>query len=179
MLADVDHKSLAKLIGCKIQSLSGQLLYRSNDTIKFKISDVAVNFQHRRLLFSANANHGFFENEEGSVFYSYTSHVEDCISEIAGDQLVKFATTSNLKSIGVYARAYRPKEFIPFPEIYEETAQIKEVCDLFFFSFEDGNKIVVVFHPFMPGIEVIYGSYSLNLFLYEYQSLYTLKIFVH
>lgn len=178
MISLSDTSELQKLIGSKIRNVASSYLSISDGRILSLEAELLINCDKSNLFLRYENRIGFFENEEGDVFYDY----EIIEGHTPSNKLsyVDF-TTPKINKIDVYGRTINPKDFTEYPKLYAKINESKKsgdmvtlTDDLFVFHFEHDYCTYTVFHPYLPRIEFLFNHKERKAFWEEYGELYKL-----
>ncbi len=173
MVSLIDTSVFKKLLGDRIDYFASTSLHVSEQSIKSMEINMLIACKRNYILFECDYKFGFFENENGDVFYDYKIGLGAFMNTLSGKSTVTF-NTSEIIQIDIYGRDFKDKEFIPYPDVYQKVKGVKTTDDLFFFNCRKGERLMMVFHPFMPGIEVFYKQVWIDSFWNQYGNRYKL-----
>lgn len=172
MITIIDTSVLKKLLGDNIVSISSTALNVSEQSIKSLEINVLIAGKRNSTLFKCDYKVGFFENEAGDVYYDYS--IETAVKNTPPQKSTVFFNTSDITQIEIFGRNFNANEFVNYPGIYNKVKGEEKTNDLFFFNCKKGERLMMVFHPYMPSIEVIYKETWIENFWSQYGSHYKL-----
>lgn len=159
---------LKKSIGKKITYFAGTRMSWSDREVSFHDRVLQVFFLGG---YSLEFKSEFFETEYGEVFYDYILLEE--ISYI-GNSSTYTLNSDPIYKIEIYGRPFSIEEFEKYPDIYYRHSTIKQTDDLFILYFANGKRLMIVMHDYFPNINLYVGEESIQDFLENSLSGYSL-----
>lgn len=164
---------LQNLAGKGLVAISTSFGKLYQDFLRGDKIDVTLHFKDFNLQFFCDYDQGcFFENKAGDVFYNF--HIFKKFEEPKYEHY-KVLEKHKIQKIEIYSRKLPIEEFKDYPNVYKMMKPFKRTEDLFLLYFEDGQRILITFHPFMMGLEVLFTNRYISQFLEEYGHLYLLE----
>lgn len=173
MIQLADISIFKNLIGDRIVCVGSTSLHIYDGSITIYEQNVYLELKKNSILFTYDSEFGFFENEDGDVFYDYKIETKRLENTLSRKSTVTF-DTSEIIQIKIYGRSFNDKEFIAYPEIYQKIKGIKQTDDVFLFNCKNGEKIMIVFEPFLPHIEIYFKPSIIKMFWNQYSEKYKL-----
>jgi hypothetical protein len=173
MISIVDTSLLENLLGDRFICLSSTSLTETPDSLKSLEMNMIVSGHRNEILFDCDYKIGFFENEEGDVFYDYKIKSASLLNRSLFKSKVT-AETSEISQIDIYGRQFNAKDFISYPRLYKKVKSVSDTDDIFVLRCKNGETISLVFHPYFPSIEVFFKKSTLDDFFLEYKNIYHL-----
>jgi hypothetical protein len=173
MIKDRNYTDLFKeFIDGKIIAFSSKQLNATGGGMISSINDIVIVVSKSNLVKEYNLKASFIENEQGDMFYEikFQPVLEDqnnpCRFEIE---------MTTIKKIQVYGRPFPLEDFKPWPEIYERNKEVKATEDLFLFTSETGQQLMILFHRFLPQLEIVVHQKEIDQFIEQEMQEHTVK----
>jgi hypothetical protein len=173
MISIVDTSILENLLGDRINFLSSTNLDVTSDSVKSLEMNIIISAQRNEILFNCDYKIGFFENEDGDVFYDYKIKSASLLHRSSFKSKVT-TVTSEILQIDIYGRQFNAKDFISYPSLYKKIKSVTDTDDIFVLRCKNGETISLVYHPYFPSIVVFFKKSTLNDFFLEYKNNYHL-----
>ncbi len=161
-----------KLLGENIRSFRSTALDVSEYSIKSIEINMCIGFKKSHILLMSDYKIGFFEDEDGNVFYDYTIESGSIVPTTIRSSVT--FNTSEITKIEIFGRDFDAEKFKNYPKLYNKIKNEKKTDDIFLFNCKNNERILVVFHPFMACIDVLYKQDQVDRFWNQYGSLYKL-----
>lgn len=159
-----------------LKSCVGKRLYAIfSDSISFSEFEISFNDRELRVSFfkgfSFELKSEFFETDYGEMFHDYVIKENEPYRKGLSDYTLN---TDFIKKIEIYGRPFPIEEFRDYSDIYQEYKGVDKTDDLFMFHLENGEKIMIVMHDYMPEINLYVGGKMINWFFENTRSEYSL-----
>ena len=171
MISIKDTSVFQKLIGKKIKLFKSSSLHISEGEFSSLEMNLVVEYDRKSLIFNCDYKKGFFENENGDVFYDF--NIDEDLRNNNFEKSVIYFKTTEITEIIVYGRQFNSIEFIKHKTLYNRIKNENKTDDLFLFKFDDMNEVIITFHPFLPSVAVVFSKRQIDKFWREYNNLYT------
>lgn len=131
MIALTDTSGLARLLGDKIVRIGSSALHVSGDVIESYEMNMLLTGNKNSIVFEGGPGFGFFENDDGDVFYDYK--VATDVENTSLNKSTVRLRTSEIIQIDIYGRIINAEEFKPYADVYKMVKGKKRTDDLFSF----------------------------------------------
>ena len=156
-----------------IKSWKSTGLLTQSDSIASLDINMLLSCQKNEIIFDCDYKIGFFESENGDVFYDYKIESNNLKKPSLPKSSVNI-NSSEIMQIDIYGRLFNPKDFVRFPDLYNKVKDVTKTFDIFVFKCKKGETISLVFHPFFPRIEVFFQNRTLSDFFNQFDKEYNL-----
>ncbi len=166
---DIDCSKLYELLGQKIVGCKSPSIHKEQFGFSSLEFDLTLNFDSSEMNLSCPYNpsskdFGFWEDNDGNVFYDHTLKVEKAGKDKGHD----LSYDSAVESIWVYAR----KVSTQFTKLSKFKSGM--TADFFLLKMKNKTKCYFYFDPYMPQLEVCSNEYHMSTFWSEYGEYYHL-----
>lgn len=173
MISISDTYQLDNLLSDSIKLLKSTALLTESESIASLDINMLLSCQKNEILFDCDYKIGFFENENGDVFYDYKIEART-LNDTFSLKSTVIVNSSEIIQIDIYGRLFNSEDFIMFPDLYNKVKLVTKTYDIFVFTCKKGEIISLVFHPFFPRIEVFFQNQTLSDFFSQYDTQYHL-----
>lgn len=176
MVTIEDHSLLKHLIGKQIIGIGStdQLFYDGH--IESVEINFVINLGEYRLLIDCDFRVGFFESQNGYIFYDY--NLKYISSDSYKSECYVAISSSPITRIEVMGRELDPFEFINLPELHQQIKKNKKTDDLLLMTCREGNQFLLVLDPIFPKLRFIFVRNEIVRFLHEHNEIYALHFII-
>jgi hypothetical protein len=164
---------LNSLLGKKLQAISTSYGALYSDMLRADKIDITFHFENFYMVFFCDYEQKkFFENDSGDVYYDF--FIEKRKSQPGYEHIRKFNLWI-IEKIEIFSRKLEVEDFKNYTSLFNRIKSFDRTEDMFIFSFSNGKRALMTFHPFMTGLEVIFEEFAIQKFLKEYGGTYKLS----